>query len=243
MDKALNNMPGSDEQDLLRDRFLSYIFHELRTPLTVIHSYAQILQTRLPATPEFSSQRRISDQMIVQGDEVVEMIEELLEASRITLGRLDLDLIEYDFVELLEGLIEHLPTTTQERISWQTPSHTIRVMAEGPRLERALGAVLNFVLLVCQTAKLELSFDQPPLSPIVRLDFATDNWQPSSEEIEALFDLYRPVRHEQLTHSTLKAGNLDISLFVARGLIEGHQGKLAYEPTLPGFVVRLPVVL
>jgi len=98
-------------EDSLREQFFSYIFHELRTPLTVIHSYAQILAAKLPGTPEFNSQRRISEQMINQGDEMVDMIEELLEASRIPLGRLNLDLAEINFQEFLENLVERLAET------------------------------------------------------------------------------------------------------------------------------------
>ena len=232
------------EQDLLRDRFFSYIFHELRTPLTVIHSYAQIIQTKLPNTPEFNGQRRISELMVTQGDEMVEMIEELLEAGRIPLRRLNLDLVEYDFVELMESLIEHLPESKQNRIELSLLAKPVTIMAEGPRLERALLAVLNFALMVDDHHPLKVELVQDTDSQCLTMIFPTPLWQPTQPELDELFDLYRPVRYDQNqdTHSALKAGKLDISLYVARGLIEGHNGTLDYKQDPPSFVVVLPLV-
>ncbi|HEX2912632.1 MAG TPA: HAMP domain-containing sensor histidine kinase [Chloroflexia bacterium] len=237
---AATNQSHRPNEDLLRDLFFSYIFHELRTPLTVIHSYAQILQSRLPATSEFSSQRHVSEQIVLQGDEVVEMIEELLEAGRIPIGRLNLDLVEYDLVELIDGLLERLPPEERERVHWQAPGEYIPVMAEGPRLERAILAVLRFALQVTGEVNFTATLDKT--NHTVTLTVPTPGWNISPAEVEVLFDLYRPVRREEpMQMDTPKAGPLDISLFVAHGLIEGHKGRLIFDLKMPAFVVQLPV--
>ncbi len=233
---------GTDQEDLLRERFFSYIFHELRTPLTVIHSYAQILHSRLPSGPEFDKQRRVSEQIVSQGDELVEMLEELLEATRIPLGRLNLDLVEYDLGELMEALLEHLTPAERERVVWTRPDQALPVLAEGPRLERALAAVLEFSLGVT-TERIELALQIDPLAGRLSLFVPTPGWVLPTADNADLFDMYRPLNQNRsglLNYP--KAGNLDISLFVARGVIEGHKGTLTYglEP-LPGFTIILPL--
>ena len=238
----MSQSPESDARpsdDSLREQFFSYIFHELRTPLTVIHSYAQILTTKLPNTPEFNSQRRISEQMVAQGDEMVDMIEELLEASRIPLGRLNLDLAELNLQELMESVIERQKEAEGKEIDWQPPAQPYTVLADGPRLERALKAVLNFVLQVREKAEIRLDAD--PAANRVRLVVPAPGLQLTGQQATELFDLYRPVRQQPYQSDLPKAGSLDISLYVARGLVEGHGGTLEYSHNLPGFVLTLPV--
>ncbi len=242
LEPPIDSSEPPTEQDLLRDRFFSYIFHELRTPLTVIHSYAQILQIKLPNSPEYASQRRITEQMVGQGDEMVEMIEELLEASRIPLGRLNLDLVGYDFAELLEGLLEHLKPAYRELLTWETLSGPIPVLAEGPRLERALAATINFACQANDAQPLHFWLQRNNQGHQLQIFIPTPHWQPTEAEAAELFDLYRPVREDNSVRNILRAGKLDISLFVARGLIEGHLGSLVFDHALPGFVVSLPLV-
>jgi K+-sensing histidine kinase KdpD len=232
---------NQSEEDSLREQFFSYIFHELRTPLTVIHSYAQILNTKLPQTPEFNSHRRISEQMVIQGDEMVDMIEELLEASRIPLGRLNLDLVEQNLQELLEGLAERLKEGESKEISWQAPARPCTVLADGARLERAMKSVLNFTLQTEEKAEIRLEED--PAASQVRLLIPTPGLKLTPAQVGGLFDLYRPIRGESPYQSAIpKAGSLDISLYVARGLVEGHGGTLVYAQELPGFIMTLPLV-
>lgn len=240
VDHSNPDKPASHQaEDSLREQFFSYIFHELRTPLTVIHSYAQILAAKLPGTPEFNSQRRISEQMINQGDEMVEMIEELLEASRIPLGRLNLDLAEINFQEFLESLVERLTEAEGKEVVWQTSAHQFTVLADGPRLERALKAVLTFVLQANESA--EILVKMTDTDRVVRLLIPLPNPVLTEEQIKVLFDLYRPILREQPFQLEIpKAGGLDISLYVARGLVEGHQGTLDFSRELPGFIMTLP---
>ena len=81
------------------------------------------------------------------------------------------------------------------------------------------------------------------LASQVRLLIPAPGLQLSPEQAAELFDLYRPIRREQPFQSDLpKAGSLDISLYVARGLVEGHGGKLDYSEELPGFVLTLPLL-
>lgn len=236
-----SRLSDQSEEDSLREQFFSYIFHELRTPLTVIHSYAQILTTKLPQTPEFNSQRRISELMVNQGDEMVDMIEELLEASRIPLGRLNLDLVEHNLQELLEGLVERLKEAEGKEINWQAPGRSYTVLADGSRLERALKSVLNFILQ--ENEKAEIRLEEDPAASQVRLVIPAPGLQLTPEQATELFDLYRPIRREQPFQTDLpRAGSLDISLYVARGLVEGHGGILDYSQELPGFVLTLPVL-
>lgn len=236
----------TDESTTLQEQFFSYIFHEMRTPLTVIHSYAQLLQAKLPVTPELQSVRNMAATIVSQGDEIVEMIEELLEASRLPLGNLKLDLVELDLVGLLSALVEQLPEKIQTKLEWLAPSLTtaenypeIIVTGDAPRLTRAFRAILEFAAQLGTSISIQVVPAEPAQALQVKIAIKELTKGFSKEEAAQLFDLYRPIRES--SHSKLyRAGNLDISLYIARGLLENHKGTLVYDLELPGFIVTLP---
>lgn len=230
-----------DEGQNLPERFLSYIFHELRTPLTVVHSYAQIGLDKLPPDPEFDRLRKIMSRMINQGEETVEMIEELLEAARIPLGTLNLDQVEIEFAQLVEDSIEHLPDELRARVTFNATGEPSMIVADPPRIERVLSSLVKFSLNE-QTARgfeaqLNLLYQNQARNLILKLE--APHLEFDAAEQETLFDLYRPVR--QKNSLLTKAGLLDIGLYVARGIIEAHHGKLDYSEELPGFIINLPL--
>lgn len=236
----------TDETTTLQEHFFSYIFHEMRTPLTVIHSYAQLLQAKLPVTPELQSVRNMAATIVNQGDEIVEMIEELLEASRLPLGNLNLDLVELDLVGLLGALVEQLPEKIQKTLEWPAPSSIdsesypeIIVKGDAPRLTRTFRSILEFAAQL--GTAISIQFVPATPTQVLQIKIAIKGLIKgfSKEEAAQLFDLYRPIRES--THPKLyRAGNLDISLYVARGLLENHKGTLVYDQELPGFIVTLP---
>lgn len=235
---------NEDNEQLLPERFLSYVFHELRTPLTVVHSYAQIGLDKLPPEPQFDKLRQIMGRMISQGEETVEMIEEMLEASRIPLGHLNLDQTEIEFAQLIDDTVEHLPDALQSNFNFAHPAEPAIVMVDPPRIDRVFTTLIKFVLeeqaARTKSAQINLSYQRlTPGANSLRIELQTPDLILTEAEQENLFDLYRPVRQKSTFHS--KAGWLDIGLYVSRGIIEAHGGKLDYAANLPGFIIDLPV--
>jgi len=231
-----------DDAEMLPERFLSYAFHELRTPLTVVHSYAQIALDKLPAGPENETLRRILNRMISQGEEMVEMIEELLEASRIPLGHLNLDQNEIELGELIECSIECLPDDLRPYVTFPSSTRPYPVLADPPRLQHAFDILIKFALYEQQARELSPNLQIVYLSNVPTTTIKLHLNAPGLllEARQDLFDLYRPVRGEP--KFLTKAGFLDIGLYLARGIIEAHGGRLDYTPELSGFSLELPLI-
>ncbi len=248
-DSNFSAFPPSSSQEpedvtsLLSERFLSYVFHELRTPLTVVHSYAQIAFDKLPASPEFDNLRRIMGRMINQGEETVEMIEELLEAMRIPLNHLNLDPAEIELKQLIETTLEHLSDENRSGVQVSLIEQSLHIRVDQPRLERALITLINFIFDTQKSSdnspQLLLSCYQNLENNRLILQLKSPGLQVSEEEQAFLFDLYRPI-HREILNTDTKAGPLDIGLYVAHGIIAAHAGSLRYQSDLPGFVIELP---
>jgi signal transduction histidine kinase len=87
-----------------RDEFVSIATHELKTPITVLKGYTQALQGRSGALGDLD--RRALAAIDRQTDRLVHLINELLDVSRIQVGRLELRPEEFDLVELCREVVE-----------------------------------------------------------------------------------------------------------------------------------------
>lgn len=241
--KLATSSPAEKETDMLSERFLSYVFHELRTPLTVVHSYAQIALDKLPEGTEFDGLRRIMSRMIDQGEEMVDMIEELLEAARIPLGTLNLDQTEVELAQLIEEAVEHLPEEWPSSVVFSHLDTPTLIFADAQRLERALGTLFKFSLGEQQdqdsSSQINVNYQPDPGAGRVEIEIVVPGLELTAEQQQDLFDLYRPVREGPKFKG--KSGSLDIGLYVAKGIIEAHQGSLNFDQNLPGFKIALPV--
>jgi K+-sensing histidine kinase KdpD len=222
----------------LQEKYLSFVFHELRTPLTVLHSYAQLIQSRLPDDPALAAVRRFSDNIVLKSDEIVEMLEELLEAQRIGEKRLNLDLIQYDLQALLRDSIEHLPEDLRANLNWIPSAAEYPVVVEGGRIMRALRNVLEYAGQLGRP--LSIYLENIVDSNICFKIVCAEN-KLTAEQAQTLFERFHPALREASEDEVPKAGILDISMYIARGLIEAHNGTLEYNPALPGFELRLPL--
>lgn len=232
MDEMVPAQPQSEQLDL----FLNYSFHELRTPLTVVYSCAQLLSDKLPDSPEFSRLRRIVAQMLDQSEEMVAMLEEFLEASRLRAKKMQLDLSEIELGELCQQTLSHLTEAQQARIRIEEPTERMTLQGDGTRLELSLAMVLSLAVKATPTDNLvDLRLNRNDQDGFL-IDILTPGLQISDEEREKLFDFNFPL---QFGYSDLRAGRSGVGLFIAQGIIEAHGGSLEFDPNLPGFKIKL----
>ncbi len=233
--QILSTQPQSEDAD----RFLNYSFHELRTPLTVIYSCAQLAFDKLPAGTDFDRLRRIMRQMLDQSEEMVEMLEEFLEASRLQAGKIELDATEIEMRELCQQTLAHLSEAQQQRVELELPAeekHLI-LQADGTRLEAII-----FTLL-------DLGLKSTP--PTTHIKLALDNWSAGMFVISVVMPglIISEAEQNQMfeanfipdnTYSKLKAGKSGVGLYIARGIMQAHGGTLEYDPTQTTFQIKLP---
>ena len=234
-----------DESDL-QSRLLSFIGHELRTPLSVMYSYAQIIRDKLPDTPEFARLRTMADKSVAQGDTIVAMIEEVLDASRLQQSRLSLDLNDTDLAVLVEHALLHLDLADPARIACLgcTSATPFVVIADEQRLERTLLTLLAMGIAATDLLRRhqQIVFDSTDPRPdavlqlrqadeSVIFDIYLPSVEVADEQWSRLFDLTYAVNSAQTP--TTHAGAIGLGLYVAHGVVALHGGHLtALRPTL-----------
>jgi signal transduction histidine kinase len=103
----------------LRDEFLSIASHELRTPLAPLklqmQSVVKLAQERRLATYPPEQIQRLFDRAVFQVDRLAHLIEDLLDVSKLTSGRFDLQLERADLVTLVRDAVELLASEAKEK--------------------------------------------------------------------------------------------------------------------------------
>ena len=122
-----------------KDEFLSIASHELKTPLTSIKAYVQLLNEVIG---ESEQSKKFVDRTLVQVNKLDDLINDLLDISKIESGKLKFELAPVDFDQLLGTTLEMLrqiyPATT---IEWNNKT-SVRINGNTLRLEQV---IINFI--------------------------------------------------------------------------------------------------
>ncbi|HUH34058.1 MAG TPA: HAMP domain-containing sensor histidine kinase, partial [Daejeonella sp.] len=95
-------------QNLAKDEFMSIASHELKTPITSMKASMQILERKVASTPEFSSMRPFVSSANKQVNRLTDLVNELLDVTRIQSGRLVIDKQLTPLHDLVKETIEDM---------------------------------------------------------------------------------------------------------------------------------------
>ncbi len=108
---------GAETANQAKSTFLANMSHEIRTPMNAIWGYAQILLR----TEDLQREHRSAVENIANsGEHLLELINEVLDLSRIEAGRLELQDSDFDLIALMNGLSAMFaPRCQQKGLSWR----------------------------------------------------------------------------------------------------------------------------
>lgn len=223
----------------LKDEFVSIVSHDLRTPLNAMLGWTALLQkgTLAPSITARALQS-IHDNATRQA----KLIDDLLDFSRITGGRMALDRDEIDLRDLLRNVIESMvPATAAKRIELQFAAvPDAIVLGDIRRLEQVFFNLIgNAVKFTDDGGQIEVSIGCS--DGLVEVRVADTGIGIEPEFVPHVFDRFRQAD----STTTRLHGGVGLGLSIARQLVEAHQGTISVESEGKGrgatFIVRLPV--
>ncbi len=234
---ARNRLETADRQ---KDQFLAMLAHELRNPLAPIRTAAEVL-TRTPATA--SEARSAVDIVERQVGNLARLVDDLLDVSRITQGRIELKRRTVTVAEIVAQAIEMVePLLHDKRHKLTVTSHgALRVNGDPARLVQSVANVLtNAAKYTDAGGEIEIESHAEGDNAVVTI---TDNGVGiSSDLLPHLFDLF--VQSDRTLDRA--QGGLGIGLSVVKQLVEMHGGSVraASAGVARGamFELRLPLV-
>ena len=230
----------AESANRLKDQFLATLSHELRTPLNAILGYARMLQTDAIA-PEKRQQafEIIARNAIVQN----QLIEDLLDISRITRGQVRLEPTPVPLAAVLREAVEVVrPAADARRISLDVDLDPSAgpVNADAARLQQVFWNLLtNAVKFTDPGGRVVATLRR--VDDVIEVSVMDSGIGISSDFLPFVFE---PFRQADARPARVHGG-LGLGLAISRELVELHGGTIAAASDGPGtgatFTVRLPV--
>jgi signal transduction histidine kinase/CHASE1-domain containing sensor protein/CheY-like chemotaxis protein len=232
---------AAEESNRLKDEFLATVSHELRTPLTAILGWSRLLEG---GTLDDSVTQQAVETIWRNAKAQAQIVDDILDVSRIITGNLYLDLQPLEVVPVIENAINVVrPTADAKGIKIETyfDSATAMISGDANRLQQVVWNLLsNAVKFTGNGGRVCVKVWQAGGAVAVSV---TDTGQGISKEfLPFVFDRFRQADSTTTRHH----GGLGLGLAIARHLVEIHGGTISAESAGEGqgatFTIKLPLV-
>jgi len=229
-----------------KDEFLSILSHELRTPLNAILGWSAMLR-----------QRTLSEDKVLRALETIErnaksqaqLIEDILDISRIITGKLRLQVRPVNLVPVIESAIESVRLAAEAksiRLQSRLDSQAGLLLGDANRLQQVVWNLLsNALKFTPKDGRVEIRLER--VNSHAEITVSDTGLGISSDFLPFVFDRFR--QHDSTT--TRSHGGLGLGLAIVRQLVELHGGTVTvvspgigqgttFTVTLPAMIIPQP---
>ena len=243
LEQAAERIRAANEQlrqaDQRKDEFLATLAHELRNPLAPIRNAAHIIRVLEDGNARLGQARQMIERQVTH---MTRLVDDLLELSRITLGRLRLRKQTESLSAVLADVTEGARSGTRlwHELRVDLPDDELLVSGDAVRLSQAISNVIdNAVKYTPEGGTIEVCACREEDQAVVRI---RDTGIGISEEaLPRIFDMFEQGDGDERRQS----GGLGIGLALTRSIVELHGGTIEAASAGRGrgseFVIRLPL--
>jgi PAS domain S-box-containing protein len=225
------------QSEARKDEFLAILSHELRNPLAAIRTAASVL--RRDESPAAHTQ--MVSVIERQAQQLTRLVDDLLDISRITCGKISLRREPIDLAALLAEAIGSLPDSCSNHLdlTLTTPKRPVIVLGDPLRILQVVGNLLsNACKFTAESGSVSISLAVKGGHAQVAVRDTGIGLAP--DQLLRVFEIFAQVNPE-----VRKTGGLGIGLALVKGITELHGGSVHVHSDGEGkgseFMIRLPV--
>jgi signal transduction histidine kinase len=234
------------EANKIKSEFLANVSHELRTPLTSIIGFADLLRDFLQSKeePEYGRLARYANNIITSGRQLLDMINDLLELTRMEAGKVTLHRTRFSVLDVCEALFDFMRPIVDKKqltLTSEVTDDLPHLHSDAGKLRQILYNLLsNAVKYTPEGGRVELTARSLEDGQKVELTVRDTGPGIAPEDHERIFEKFR-----QLDASvTREQGGTGLGLAITKELCQMLGGEIHLE-SQPGrgakFIVLLPV--
>jgi len=226
-----------------KDIFLSITSHELRTPLTIIKSSLQMIQRRTEKMTKLTQSEQLAglDTILAknskdlihalrQTDVQARMVNDLLDISRIAIGKLEIHMQHCNLSQLVIETIEDLRNTVPERTIRLTISQATDIYAQADS-DRLRQVINNYVINAIKYSRPEQAITIGLSSNETSAHFWVEDKGPglSKEDQKHIWDRFYQVKENTHLSDQKQGVGLGLGLYICQTIIQHMQGEVGVE--------------
>jgi signal transduction histidine kinase len=211
----------AEQANKLKTEFLANMSHELRSPLHTVIGFAELLAEETDG-PLSEKQKRFLTHIQNDSRHLLDIIDDLLDLSKIEAGRLELRQEAFDIVPVMEDTLSSVrPRATAKSVEIRTDiSVSVAVVADRLRFRQILHNLLsNAVKFTPDGGKVRV--EAGPRDRFAEISVSDTGIGIPEDLHKAVFDKFYQVRA-----ATLGGGGTGLGLAITKGLVEQHGGKI-----------------
>ena len=218
--RDITNFRNAEE---LKSTFISIVSHELRTPVTLIKGYASTLR-RDDAKWDRAVVRDSLTVIEEEADRLSQLIDDLLDASRLQAGGLSLSQVDISLPALAARVAERFaPQSSKHTIIPDFPENFPLVLGDERRLEQVIANLVSNALKYAPKGEIRITGSTRP--SLVILCVSDQGPGIDARDLPRIFDRF--YRSNNAVKQTKGAG---LGLYLARAIVEAHGGRIWADP-------------
>jgi len=216
------------EVDKMKDEFISMASHELRTPITAIRGYISMM---LDGSYGKLNKKLTNPLNIIQGssERLADLIEDLLNVSRIEQGRLKIENKDTDINPIIKNTIEELKVQSEEKkLKLIYKPHTQKLPLLHIDSERFKQVLINLIgngIKYTEKGSIEILTEEKNQGKILELKIKDTGIGMSAKARERLFEKFYRVQNEK----TQKITGTGLGLWITKQIIELMNGTIMVD--------------
>ena len=230
----------ADQANRAKSEFLANMSHEIRTPLNGVLGNTELLRT----TPLDSRQSRLVDRLEQSAASLRDLIDDILDFSKIEAGHVQLDDVDFDLVDVVEGTFDLIADRANEKgleVTCRPEAAVPPIVGGDPtRLRQVLTNLLGNALKFTSQGGIEVTLRRESVDPLTILIEVQDTGIGIQDSVlDHIFEAFRQADGS----TTRRFGGTGLGLSICRGLVHLMGGELGVESEFgkgSRFWVRLP---
>lgn len=229
------------EADRMKDEFVAMLAHELHNPLAPLSAGLKLLELEANSPEQLDELRAMMERQVQQ---LIRLIDDLLDVSRISRGKLNLRREPLDLNDVIDTALDVSRPMIQQarhRLELSLPEEPLLLSGDKVRLAQIISNLLiNAAKYTPPAGRIELAIFRENADAVIRVRDNGVGIPPAM--LTKVFDLFTQVDNS----NTRSHGGLGIGLTLVKTLVEMHDGTIVAHSRGQGFgsefVVQLPLI-
>jgi len=228
--------------DKAKSEFISIASHQLRTPLTSIKGFSSLLlEGTYGAVPE--SQRPAVEKIYISNERLIQLVEDMLNISRIEAGRMEFDFQEAAIEDIADEAVKTLELTAKNKnlyLQWEKPAQPLpKLKLDITKIKEVISNMVDNAIKYTQKGGVTVRIE--PGDKWVRVVVSDTGIGMDKEEIGMIFEKFQ--RGKQVSH--YHTDGTGLGMYIGKKIVAEHKGHIWAESDGKGkgsrFILELPI--